>query len=182
MRTILLAGLLVAITLGTSLAQLPAQKGTPGKGNRPTAAPPGKKVTAEPTKATATMTKKQGNTETAAVMALTSVDYMIGITGYPSADGVVVMSTVRRHDLDANKIRCAAAEIPLDLQGNGKLITVTLEPGDKITHLGVYGVTTVEQIAIAINTATDPHSLDIRFIDWRTGNEYAAKIDAMRVK
>jgi S1-C subfamily serine protease len=62
------------------------------------------------------------------------------------------------------------------------MVKIRLEPGDKITGIDGYQVTNLQELIVAVNSAGDPHRLDIAFIDWRSGNEYVGTINAMRVK
>lgn len=179
--------LLVLALSSQAQAQLPAQRGTPGSGNRPTTAPSGKKIQGEPEKASAKLTPKAGSNKPAraAAVVVPQQNFMVGINGYPSPDndGIVLLSTLQRRDLDrGNKVRCPVKEIQVDFRGNGKLINMYLEPGDKITSIDGFEVKNMEQLMVAVNSATNPHDMEITFIDWKTGNEYTGTIDAMRVR
>lgn len=181
MRT-LIATLMVTIALQASaMGQLPAQKGKRGEGARPTAVPPGKQLMEEPTR-TSEMKLKKVDGGARQYAAIAQVDYFVGVRGYPTQSGLAVMSTFRRKDYDKNgRGRCPAEEIEVDFQGNGRLIKVKLEPGDVIVAIdGIY-VTTPAEVSVAVNSADNPHDLEIVFIDWRTGNEYVGKIDAMKI-
>jgi hypothetical protein len=183
MRAFVIAVVLCIVVSAEASAQLPAQKGTPGKGTRPTAPPQGKTVASEPEKVPATNLTPKGGGKVRAAVVVNSVDYQIGILGYPANDGIVVMSTAQRRDLDqGGRIRCPAREIEVDFQNNGKTVTVRLEGGDMITTIGGYETKTIDQLVVAINSTNTPHALDITFIDWRTGNEYMGTINAMKVK
>jgi S1-C subfamily serine protease len=181
MRTVIIASVVSLFAVSGAVAQLPAQKGMTGKGERPTAPPSGSRVDVEPpTTAAMQMERKVGGQEP--VAAIVS-KFRIGVRGYKGRQGVVVMDLVSDKDLDqSSKRRCPAAAIRVDIQGNGKVITMKLERGDVITAAGDYQVKTVDELAVAINTAADPHDMEITFIDWRTGNEYTGRINAMRIK
>jgi len=180
----LLLTLILLGATGSLQAQLPAQRGTPGAGNRPTEAPSGKRVQVEPDKAKANLTPKAGSGRTAkAGVVIGQTNYMIGVRGYASDDGLVVLSTLQRRDLDrGNRMRCPVKEIQVDFRGNGRLINMYLEPGDVITSIDGFDVKNLDQLIVAVNSASNPHDMQISFIDWRTGNEYTGTIDAMRIR
>lgn len=171
------------MAVGATPAQLPAQKGEAGKGKRPTAPPTGQSEAAEPSK-TPEMTLKRlhgGDPKSCAV--IVDIKYMVGVRGYAGTDGFVVLSTVKLRDLNQRgKVRCAAEEIEADFQGSGRTVKLKLEGGDKITAIDGYGVKTPEELSVALNTASDPHAVDITFVDWRLGNEYMERLNAMKVK
>lgn len=170
-------------TANTMTAQLPAQKGTPGTGNRPAAAPKGKTTVAEPTKTPQTQLAPKAGGKPKVVAALVSADYAIGVQGYPTDAGVVVMSTVKLADKNQRgKRRSAAEEIDVDLKGNGRTVKLKLEAGDTITSVDGSVTNTLDELVAAINSASDPHALEISFIDWRTGNECTGTINAVKKK
>lgn len=186
MRAIVMAAVFFAAVGGAS-AQLPAQKGVAGKGKRPTSPPAGKVEAAEPGKTPETKLKRVQESgdqpKTKECAAIADINYMVGVRGYARADGFVVLSTARLRDLNQrSKVRCAAEEIEVDFQGNGRTVKLKLEGGDKITAIDGYEVKTPEELSVALNTASDPHAVDITFIDWRSGNEYTGRLNAMKVK
>lgn len=181
-------GLLIAVAVcfsaGAIQAQLPAQKGKENKGDRPTKAPEGKSVVSEPTKVPATtLTPKGGGHSGGVVTAIAATDYMIGVQGYANDTGIVVMATVAVADQNQKgKKRCPVGEIEVDFKGNGKLVKVLLEPGDVITAVDGFSTKTLDELVVAINTASNPHAMDITWIDWRSGNEYTGTINALKKK
>ncbi len=182
MRALALMLIIVAAMGGNVGAQLPAQKSTKGKGDRPTTAPRGISIAPESKQVPVTSLASRNGGAPRVAAAMSRLDYAIGIRGYAAEDGVVVLATSNRRDLDrGGRNRCPAAEIEVDFRGNGRMTRVRLEPGDKITAVDGFEVNSLDELAVAVNSASDPHSIEIVFIDWRTGNEYMGWIDAMRV-
>ena len=113
--------LIFAVSVATS-AQLPAQRGVAGKGERPKDPPSGKKTIHEPEKTSAMMLTPKGGGTKKSFSAIANAKLMIGIRGYAEDDGIVVLATVQKRDLDQGKNRCPVNEIKVDFQGNGVLV------------------------------------------------------------
>jgi hypothetical protein len=179
----LAAGLCLSAFGSQVFGQLPAQRGRPGTGQRPTSPPAGRAVAEEPSHAAAGTLRSRSGGNGKAYAAIADASYMIGVRGYGDGDGIVVTSTLQRRDYNqGGRTRSPAMEILVDFQGNGRLVKIRLESGDKITGIDGFQVTNLQELIVAVNSAGDPHRLEIAFIDWRSGNEYVGTINAMRVR
>jgi hypothetical protein len=110
------------------------------------------------------------------------LSYKIGIYGQESLGGVVVLGTTRIFDLDKNRHRSAAQEIMVDFLGNGKLVPVKLEQYDIIQSIDGHRVQSLSDLAVFLNSASDPRRITIGFRDHRTGQEYVGRLNAVRVR
>jgi len=200
MRAVLVAAVFAVTTFATALllpaeafTQLPEQKG--GKkavdkshDSRPTDLPANTKEVHEIDKHDKDVTlykkKADGSTEKKLIPKST-IDPMfkIGVAGYPSPNGFVVWNTVKFSDKDKNnQARCPAQEIQVDFGGNGQFVTVKLERGDRIVSIDTWDVKTPDDVGVALNSASDPHTIEIQFVDYRSGNQYTGYINAARIK
>ncbi len=85
-------------------------------------------------------------------------------------------------DVNQNRHRSAAEDIKVDFYGNGKFVPVRLELGDTIQRIDGQAVRSVDDLAVALNSAANPHHVSITFRDHRSGRVYNGYLNAVRTK
>ena len=113
------------------------------------------------------------------VIVLPNRDWVIGMTGWYDNEGYNIESLV---DVTVGANTFPSALKSAKTQINGKNLTVMLEPGDVISKVEGSTVTTPEDLLIAVQTAPNPRSLNVEWIDWRTGNVMAGTLNAIKLK
>ena len=102
--------------------------------------------------------------------------YSLGIYGYDSGEGFVLLNAGPVKDYAVGRLRSPVSECLVDVTGAGNFIPGHLDRGDRIVSIDGYLVSSPGQVVAAVQGAANDPVLDLVVVDFRTQRPYRAKV------
>lgn len=138
------------------------------------------KTSGKPTKTVNWAPPKAGPGGAAPVISIT-LDYAIGVWGYDSGTGFVILGMRPVTDTNSGQTISPANDVLVDPNGTGNFVRGSLDAGDRIVAIDGYAVSSPDQVITAIQGAADKQAIEMDVADYRTGRVMKIKISAAKV-